>query len=190
MTSPFRFELEHADAGSRGARYNRGMSDEIKERAPHPSNVPGAFYVEDECCTRCDVPIGHAPDLFAASDNESCYVKQQPSTSEQLQRMLEVLQCAELQCIRYRGSDRQVQSRIAELGMADVCDSLPDDLRAISDRVEETQRKRLRSRKPLHAGGQLHQWSNWLRRSGWLIWIVALLGFIGGCLLGLVIRIK
>ncbi|HET6327732.1 MAG TPA: ferredoxin [Planctomycetaceae bacterium] len=166
------------------------MSDEAKERAPHPLNVPGVFYVEDECCTRCDVPIGHAPDLFAASDHESCYVKHQPATSEQLKRMLEVIQCAELQCIRYRGSDRQVQSRIAELGMGDVCDSLPDDLRAISNQVQVAQRERLRSRKALHTGGQLRRWSNWLYRSGWMIWIVFLLSFIAACLLGLVIRIK
>ena len=93
---------------------------------PHPANVPGDFYVEDGCCTMCEVPLFEAPELFGgfgASEGIShCYVKRQPESGAELERMIKTIQCAELGCIRYRGTDPVVQSRLAEVGELRVCD--------------------------------------------------------------------
>jgi hypothetical protein len=115
-----------------------GKSGELlSDHVPYPANVPGEFYVEDNCCTRCDVPARYAPELFGIqADGGSCYVKRQPFTEEEVDQIIEVIQCAELDCIRYRGKDRLIQLRIAELGQGHVCDSLPDDLRLIDEQVK------------------------------------------------------
>ncbi len=70
-------------------------------------NVVGDFYVEDGCCTSCGVPTAEAPDLFD-DGTEQCFVRKQPVSSEERQRMLEVLYVQELGCIRYGGRDLDV----------------------------------------------------------------------------------
>jgi hypothetical protein len=39
----------------------------VAEHKPHAANVAGAFYVEDGCCTMCEVPFAEAPELFGTS---------------------------------------------------------------------------------------------------------------------------
>jgi len=93
---------------------------------PYPENVSGDFYVELDCCTHCDVPRTIAPALFTyAGDTngyDHCYVSKQPADEAELNAMLEVIQCAELQCIHYRGTDRGILQRIEAMGEAAVCD--------------------------------------------------------------------
>lgn len=105
----------------------------MAEHTPHPENVPGDFYVEDGCCTMCEVPFSEAPALFGVHHDPRgyfhCYVKRQPETPDELGQMVMVIRCAELRCIRYRGSDRRVQSRLIEVGEGIICDDLPPDLR-------------------------------------------------------------
>ena len=158
----------------------------MSARRQNPLNVPGDFYVEDECCTRCDVPIRHAPELFGATNHDSCYVKCQPATPEQLDQMLDVIQCAELACIRYRGSNRLIQLRIAELGESHVCDSIPDDLRAISEQTQEVQRGKMRSRERRLLLGNSRRWSRRPYKRAHLIWIiiVAVCAFLLGLVIG------
>src|SRR5277367_2882949 len=105
------------------------------EHQPHPENVVGDFYVEDGCCAMCRAPFIGAPALFGVCRSggyDHCYVKQQPGTAEQVEQMVFAISCAELGCIRYRGTDRLVQLQIAQMGMGDACDSLPDDVRLIN----------------------------------------------------------
>jgi hypothetical protein len=92
---------------------------------PHPSNAPGPFYVVDGCCTACDVPFAEAPGHFAYDGKHHCYVKRQPATKEELNRMLRAVWAAELQCIRYRGEDPDVRRRLGELGEPHLCDVAP-----------------------------------------------------------------
>jgi hypothetical protein len=92
---------------------------------PHPKNAPGPFYVEEGCCTACGVPFVEAPGLFAYDGNNHCFVKRQPATKEELNRMLRAVWAAELQCIRYRGQDAEVLRRLAELGEPHLCDFPP-----------------------------------------------------------------
>ena len=33
----------------------------MEEHTPNPANVPGDFYVQDGCCTMCEVPFAEAP---------------------------------------------------------------------------------------------------------------------------------
>jgi len=107
---------------------------------PHPANVPGDFYVEDGCCTLCDVPFSEAPELFAYWPNadmpQHCFVKRQPQSAAELDRMVMVIQCAELQCIHYRGHDRTIQMRLLQIGEGLACDNLPSELREIAEAME------------------------------------------------------
>jgi hypothetical protein len=96
------------------------------EGKPHPLNVPGDFYVEDGCCTLCDVPRTEAPDLFAITPTEDhCFVKRQPRTNDETNRMLSAIACAEVQCIHYRGNDPAIISRLSAMGEMDICDTTP-----------------------------------------------------------------
>src|SRR6476620_6047603 len=112
----------------------------------HPANVPGDFYVEDGCCTMCDVPRSEAPDLFASWPNaespEHCYVKRQPQNAANFERMFEVIRCAELQCIHYRGTNRQFQMRLIEIGEGLACDNLPPELRERAEVMDRDNRRR------------------------------------------------
>lgn len=80
---------------------------------PHPNNVPGDFFVEDGCCITCGVPTAEAPDLFEMPEDAHpadahCWVSKQPTNAEELGRMLNVLECQEVNCIRYKGTDPQL----------------------------------------------------------------------------------
>ena len=97
----------------------RGMSDEPRV---HPKNVPGPIYVLYDCCTQCGVPQSIAPDLFSNSTDETCYVKQQPSSEDDWERALKVVRAQELGCIRYRGFDRRIVQRLADAGEVEQCD--------------------------------------------------------------------
>ena len=98
---------------------------------PHPANVPGDFYVKENCCTMCDVPFVEAPGLFGVVTDdegyEQCYVKRQPATPQELDQMIRTVGAAEFRCIRYRGQDRAVQQRLVRFGERAACDNLADD---------------------------------------------------------------
>lgn len=92
---------------------------------PHPANAPGDFYVEDQCCVTCGIPVEKAPDVFAwfgEPEASHCVVAKQPITNEAVSRTLIVMCAAELQCIRYRGTDANIIRRILEMDRADLCD--------------------------------------------------------------------
>jgi 4Fe-4S single cluster domain of Ferredoxin I len=86
------------------------------ESISHPANVPGDFYVEDNCCTMCGVPFAAAPELFGEEGGQQCFVKRQPVSTEEFNQMFEAIRGAELSCIRYRGRDPQFIQRLVQLG--------------------------------------------------------------------------
>lgn len=92
---------------------------------PHPKNVPGDFYVEDGCCTACGIPEAEAPDHFTFDDDHHCYVKRQPSTPQETDRVLQAISAVELNCIRYRGSDPAIFVRLGAMGEPALCDFPP-----------------------------------------------------------------
>lgn len=98
---------------------------------PHPENVPGDFYVEDGCCTRCAIPFDVAPDFFAwsAISDDHCFVCKQPTLPQEVDVMIGAMKSSEVRCIRYKGRDKSVQIRIVQSREGAQCDELPDDLR-------------------------------------------------------------
>ena len=98
-------------------------------RVPHPANVPGDYYVEDGCCTMCMLPFNEAPGLIGETSDprgySHCFVKRQPRSEREIEQMISAIQVAELRCIRYRGNDVNVLSRLVEVGEAQACDVLP-----------------------------------------------------------------
>jgi hypothetical protein len=105
----------------------------MSSRTRVPENVPGDFYVEEGCCTRCDVPAVEAPEHFAYSE-DSCYVCRQPQTPDEVARMVNAIQVQELNCIRYGGRQRDVQIRLFAVGAAEYCDDLLPELTVTSSR--------------------------------------------------------
>jgi hypothetical protein len=92
-------------------------------RTPHPLNVPGPFYVLDQCCTNCGVPKLFAKENFASTPDHHCYVSRQPAGESELKGMLDVIVHAELACIRYAGSNVRILQRLADAEAADQCDN-------------------------------------------------------------------
>lgn len=60
------------------------------------------------------MPFESAPELFAWMPNEyeGCYVKRQPANPGEVTQMILAMSSAEVDCIRYAGSDAELQRRI------------------------------------------------------------------------------
>ncbi len=85
-----------------------------------PNGVPGDFYAEGDCCINCGVPESLAPDLIGRSGGESrrCAWKKQPSTMQELDQAISVLNMQELGCHRYGGTDPSILAWLDR----EVCD--------------------------------------------------------------------
>jgi hypothetical protein len=92
-------------------------------RTAHRLNVVGDFYVEAGCCTLCGLPKYEAPELFEEAD-DGCYVKKQPTTPDELGKMVETMQTQDLTCVRYRGHDRTTLATLSAAGQGSSCDAL------------------------------------------------------------------
>jgi ferredoxin len=89
----------------------------------HPLNVDGPFYVTNDCCTLCAVIFEEAPDMFRVNDKQDhCYVSKQPETDEQVDRMIEVMNLAELRYVRCRSNDPVLLEKIRGAGEGEQCD--------------------------------------------------------------------
>ena len=86
------------------------------------ANIPGDFYVKDDCCTLCGVPNSIAPNLFGGYDenenvvSEQCYVKKQPENDKELEQIIKVMAAQDLACIRYCGKSTVVIEKITSVG--------------------------------------------------------------------------
>ncbi|OCC00610.1 hypothetical protein BA190_32965 [Labrys sp. WJW] len=95
---------------------------------PHPENCVGDFYVDDDCCVTCGVPLDLAPEIFAWAtdvDLPSCVVVRQPTTPDEIYRTLAAVRGAEVPCIRYQGRDPEIGRRLVAMGEGDQCDFPP-----------------------------------------------------------------
>jgi hypothetical protein len=90
---------------------------------PHRLNVPGAFYVVDQCCTSCGVPEMLAKENFSSHPDGHCYVSRQPESESELESVLEVVVSQELGCVRYAGSSIRILQRLADAQEAAQCDN-------------------------------------------------------------------
>ncbi|MFN6945804.1 MAG: hypothetical protein ACK4ND_12725 [Cytophagaceae bacterium] len=104
------------------------MENRRKHKAVR-ENVEGDFYVEEGCCTMCGVPHAEAPELFGGFDasgnatHDQCFVKKQPSNSEELEKMIKAIAAQELICIRYCGKDEEISKKIKNVGEENQIDS-------------------------------------------------------------------
>ena len=65
-------------------------------------NVPGKFYVDDQCIA-CDACVMEAPDFFAMNDDDGhAFVKKQPQSASELAQCQEALEACPVEAI---GSD-------------------------------------------------------------------------------------
>jgi ferredoxin len=95
------------------------------DRTPHPKNALGDFYVEHGCCVACGLPEAVAPEHFAFDDDGQCYVKKQPSTEAETERMLEAMWASEASCVRYRGREPAIFARLGAMGEPALSDFPP-----------------------------------------------------------------
>jgi hypothetical protein len=98
-----------------------------KKRTPHRLNVAGDFYVEDGCCTACDLPQGEAPGHFAYDNTEGydhCYICKQPKSDEEVKNMMMAMQVQEIDCIRYKGVSQNVLDTMKKEGLEEYSDIL------------------------------------------------------------------
>ena len=100
----------------------------------HPLSVPGPFYVEDGQCINCWTPSEKAPELFGHFEEppglrgrSHCYVKKQPGTPAEVERMIQAIQGSCCSGLRYCGEDPAVLSRLKQAGFAGRCDELWDE---------------------------------------------------------------
>ena len=93
---------------------------------PYPRNAPDPFYVANDCCITCGVPVDIAPELFSWDERIEypghCFVSRQPANNAEVDLMLEVMKCAEVDCLRYRGDDRALRGRLAQEGHNNQCE--------------------------------------------------------------------
>jgi hypothetical protein len=104
-------------------------------RTPFRENATGDFYVEDGCCTSCDVPRTVAPRLFSYASDGHCYVSKQPQNAVETRQMLEACEVQEMGCIRYKGNNRVIKIKLIAMGEGDQCDYLDQDLRQLNEEV-------------------------------------------------------
>ncbi|WP_225888720.1 ferredoxin [Myxococcus xanthus] len=103
-----------------------------KQHEPHPMNVPGDFYVVDQCCAACGVPTHIAPETFAFATERlggDCYVQRQPTTPEEVDRALMVVRCQEFGCVRYRATSAM---RLCPQGSALSCGTTSPSKHSVS----------------------------------------------------------
>lgn len=103
------------------------MSKFPKPNDPHSLNVPGEYYVEDGCCTACGVPQSLAGDFFGekytdGSSQYHCYIKKQPQSGKDLDRLIVAMQYQEFDCIRYRGKDQYILDKLIASDLKSCCD--------------------------------------------------------------------
>ena len=109
---------------------------------PHPDNAPGDFYVECDSCISCEAPYQEAPDLMgrpgSSPRNGGCYFGRQPTTWQEIERACEAVAVSCVEAVRYKGRDRNILSKLYQLGAYSSCDVLPtDDEKLIIDYVRK-----------------------------------------------------
>jgi len=105
----------------------------MQRRNPHAQNAPGDFYVENECCTSCEIPFQEAPGHFQYDDGGSCFVCKQPTTPEEVSRMINAVHASEMKCIRYAGAEPDTLQGLVAVGERNQCDALPQQQQPPND---------------------------------------------------------
>lgn len=106
---------------ARVARQSYHSAVKPQNRVAHPANADGDFYVARDECMLCGAPEVQAATLMS-HDQQSCYFARQPSTPEETDSALLAISVSCCGAVRYRGQDRTILVRLAEMGQAQSCD--------------------------------------------------------------------
>lgn len=105
----------------------------MAELRRYPLNAAGDFYVADGMCMACTTPEHEAPDLMHHDDASyggagyHCYFRRQPGTGEEVERAIMAVTVGCCSAVRYCGTDMILLRRLSQLGVADACDTPPDE---------------------------------------------------------------
>jgi len=88
----------------------------------HPENTLGPFYVQNGECMGCGAPEAQAPGMMSHDGSGHCFFTRQPITPEETDNAILGVWASCCGAVRYRGQNREVLVRLAELGLADQCD--------------------------------------------------------------------
>jgi len=100
----------------------------------HPLNVPGPFYIEEGQCVNCHGPGELAAELIGWFEEPKdmrgyshCYIKKQPESPADMERMIQAIQASCCSGLRYCGDDPAVLALLAKAGLASRCDELGEE---------------------------------------------------------------
>ena len=103
----------------------------------HPLNAPGPFYVEEGQCIGCRGPCEHASELIGFMEEppgmrgaSHCYVRRQPATPQEVERLAQAMNTSLCSGLRYCGDDPVVLESLRQLGQAGRCDELSHEFDA------------------------------------------------------------
>lgn len=76
------------------------MTSEWKK---HPQNLPGKYYVTDDClaCESCQV---EAPNNFRYGEDRLSFVFKQPATPEEVEQCEKAVECCPMEAVRNDGN--------------------------------------------------------------------------------------
>jgi hypothetical protein len=85
-------------------------------------------------CITCSLPTETAPETIRyhkrpcdgcpGENLDHCVIHRQPETAEEIERMIEVVNCSCVAAFRYCGTDPDILHRLVEAGCAEQCDAL------------------------------------------------------------------
>ena len=97
-------------------------------------SAPGPFYVVKDQCLTCSLPTETAPENIRYHERACtscprdstthCVVTRQPETSEELDRMIEVVTASCVAAYRYCGTDPEILRRLVQAGCKAQCDAI------------------------------------------------------------------
>lgn len=93
---------------------------------PLDDSSHAGFYVQPGCCTACMAPHEEAPALMGmdAATGE-CFFARQPADDREVYLAMKAISVAELDCLRYGGTDERILRRMARLDGRALCDHAP-----------------------------------------------------------------
>lgn len=84
-----------------------------------------------------------APDLFEYDPDGHCFVRKQPTTIEEVDRMISAFEVQEVGCIRYKGTSKVIQIRLVESGEGEQCDLLDPEFKERNATIQAERAARL-----------------------------------------------
>ena len=73
------------------------------------------------------MPFQEAPGHFECDSDGHCFVCKQPSTPEEVDRMVSAVWVSEVSCIRYTGNDPETLRKLIAVKAQDQCDVLQEE---------------------------------------------------------------